>query len=192
MHRIILSSVACPALSYFFSTLSKKGKIFGRGGGEGTGHQMCFDFLYDFCPKYFHSKNWARYDEKCILVSMESNTSAILTKLGFYLQIFEKYSNIKFHENSPSGSRDVPCGRTDRHEQLTVASRHSTNAPKKLPIITSEGRTWPADTWMTCWVLSVALVRFLISVHDQSKCLQGCYLIRKDILINTMAEPFSA
>ena len=28
-------------------------------------------------------------------------------------QIFEKYSNIKFHENPSSGSRNAPCGRKD-------------------------------------------------------------------------------
>jgi len=27
--------------------------------------------------------------------------------------IFEKYSNIKFHENLSTGSRVVPCGQTD-------------------------------------------------------------------------------
>jgi hypothetical protein len=30
---------------------------------------------------------------------------------------FGKYSNIKFHENPSSGSRVVPCGRTDRERQ---------------------------------------------------------------------------
>jgi hypothetical protein len=34
--------------------------------------------------------------------------------LEFSRQIFEKYSNIKFHENPFNGSRVVPCGRTDR------------------------------------------------------------------------------
>jgi len=35
-------------------------------------------------------------------------------KLEFSRQIFENYSNIKFHENPLSGSWGVPCGRTDR------------------------------------------------------------------------------
>jgi len=39
----------------------------------------------------------------------------ILMKPEFSRQIFEKYANIKFHEN-PSSGRVVPCGRTDRHE----------------------------------------------------------------------------
>jgi hypothetical protein len=33
-------------------------------------------------------------------------------ELEFFRQIFEKYSKIKFYENSSSGSRIIPCGRT--------------------------------------------------------------------------------
>jgi len=32
--------------------------------------------------------------------------------LKFSQQIFEKHSNIKFHENPSCGSRVVPCGQT--------------------------------------------------------------------------------
>jgi hypothetical protein len=38
-------------------------------------------------------------------------------KLEFCRQIFEKYSNIEFHKNPSIGSRVVPCGRTDRHDE---------------------------------------------------------------------------
>jgi hypothetical protein len=42
-------------------------------------------------------------------------------KFGFTRHIFEKYSNIKIHENLSSGSRVVRCGGTDgqkeRHEE---------------------------------------------------------------------------
>jgi len=31
--------------------------------------------------------------------------------------IFEKQSNLKSYENPSSGSRGVPCGRTDRHDK---------------------------------------------------------------------------
>ena len=31
----------------------------------------------------------------------------------FSQQIFQKFSNIEFHENPSSGSRVVPCGRTE-------------------------------------------------------------------------------
>jgi len=46
-----------------------------------------------------------------------------LLKLEFARQIFEKYSNIKFHENPPSGTRVVPCGEMDRHDEAN--SRYS-------------------------------------------------------------------
>jgi hypothetical protein len=31
--------------------------------------------------------------------------------------MFEKYSNVKFHENPFIGSRVVPCGRRDGHDE---------------------------------------------------------------------------
>jgi hypothetical protein len=37
----------------------------------------------------------------------------ILMKLEFYRQVFEKYTNIKFHDHPFSGSRVVPRERTD-------------------------------------------------------------------------------
>jgi len=40
-------------------------------------------------------------------------------KLEFSIQIFEIYSNIKFHENPSSGSRLVPCGRADGQTDTT-------------------------------------------------------------------------
>jgi len=43
----------------------------------------------------------------------------ILMKLEFSWQIFEKYSNIEFRGNRSSGSRVVPCGRTDRRTEMT-------------------------------------------------------------------------
>jgi hypothetical protein len=52
---------------------------------------------------------------------MYSATSSysILITLEFYRQVFEKYSNIRFHENPSSGRRVVPCchadGQTDLH-----------------------------------------------------------------------------
>jgi hypothetical protein len=50
----------------------------------------------------------------------------ILIKLEFSLQIFEKHTNVKFQENSCSGSRPVPRARMDGQTvmaKLTVAFR---------------------------------------------------------------------
>jgi hypothetical protein len=41
----------------------------------------------------------------------------ILIKLEFSLPIFIKASSIKFHENSSSGSRVVPCRLTDGQDE---------------------------------------------------------------------------
>jgi len=38
----------------------------------------------------------------------------ILMKVAFSQQIFEKFPNIKFHKNPPTGSRVTVCRRTDR------------------------------------------------------------------------------
>ena len=47
----------------------------------------------------------------------------------FSQRIFEKSSNIKFHEKPSSRSRFVPLGRMDL-TKLIVAFRHFTNAPQ--------------------------------------------------------------
>jgi hypothetical protein len=38
----------------------------------------------------------------------------VVTKFGFYGQIFVEVCNIKFHENPSSGSRADVCGQIDR------------------------------------------------------------------------------
>jgi hypothetical protein len=69
-----------------------------------------------------------------MLVFMQSirHSCHILIKLEFSGQIFEKYSNIKFHETPFSGSRDFPCGqaggrtdgetglKTDRYDEANI------------------------------------------------------------------------
>jgi len=54
-------------------------------------------------------------------------------KLEFSGQIFEKYVNIKFHENPSGGARVVPCGRPDGRtdmSKLIVAIRSFASEPK--------------------------------------------------------------
>ena len=52
----------------------------------------------------------------------------ILIKLELCRQIFEKYINIKFQDNTSGGSRFVPRGRTGR-PKLKVAFRNFANTP---------------------------------------------------------------
>ena len=107
-----------------------------------------------------HSKkNWARYDLKCILVIMYSTgySCEILMKLEFSRQIFEKYSNIKFHENPSRGSRVVPCRRTDGQTWRIVAFRSFSKAPKHWAIISCLAWTqtgyYSVTAPLTCSVL---------------------------------------
>jgi len=53
----------------------------------------------------------------------------ILIKLEYYRQIFEKYSNTKFHEKPSCGSWVVARGRSDM-KKLLVPFRNFPNAPK--------------------------------------------------------------
>jgi hypothetical protein len=68
------------------------------------------------------NKNWAKRDHKCVLVFMYSNSCSfqILVELEYSWQIFEKYSDSKFHENLPSGSHRAPCRRKDMTKLLVA------------------------------------------------------------------------
>ena len=57
----------------------------------------------------------------------------ILVKLEFSGQIFEKYTNIKFHKNPSIVSRGIQCGQTDRQTDMTkqvAVFRNFANAPE--------------------------------------------------------------
>jgi hypothetical protein len=57
-------------------------------------------------------------------------------KLGFLKHILEKYSNIKFPENSLGVSLDILCGRTDvqtdRHDEANGCFSHLCKRAYKL------------------------------------------------------------
>ena len=114
VHRITLSFVTCPALPYF-STLSHKRYDF-RETSYWT-WTVCFDFLYKSVWNIFHStKNSASYYHTYISVFMWSSRYSCqsLMKLEFSRQIFEIFSNTKFHKNPSSGRRGVPCRQAGR------------------------------------------------------------------------------
>ena len=53
-------------------------------------------------------------------------------KLEFFRQIFEKYSNTKFHENPFSGSRVFPYGQTDTYDE--AALKNPSMIPHSIPL----------------------------------------------------------
>ena len=104
----ILLSVACPTLQYL-SKLSYKRYDFRKIVIE---HKMCFNFLYNVCRKHFSfyeelSDKWSKMQiglqAKYPLSLFDFNKTWILST-----DFRQKNSNIKFHENSYSG--------TDEHE----------------------------------------------------------------------------
>jgi len=109
-----------------------------------TEHKTCvLIFFTTFVWNISHSKKkLARYDSNFYWSSCK--VPFIIVRFSWklnFLDIFsKKCTNIKFHENPSSGSRVVPCGRTDRRKDMTkliVAFRNFTNAPKKT-------KSWPA------------------------------------------------
>jgi hypothetical protein len=113
------------------------GTIFGKKVIE---HKMCFDFLYNFCLKHFSlykefseifSKTYTGLPVKYPLFL------AILMKLEFSQQVFEKSSNIRFNENTVNGNRVVPCGRTDGRTDIIVTFRNFGKAPKMSELFPS-------------------------------------------------------
>ena len=108
----------CPALQHF-STLSHKRHDFLGGGGRDIEHKMCASslsttFVSSICILRITGRGttknvyWTSYKVAHIIVRFKMDFKSSR-------QIFEKYWNIKFHENTSSGSRVVPCRRTYRH-----------------------------------------------------------------------------
>jgi hypothetical protein len=108
----ILPFVACPGLQYF-STLSHKRNDLWKIAIE---HTMLVLISYTTSPEI---SLFIRRNERDVTINAHDSSKGsryscqILIKLEFSQQVFEKYSDIKFHENPSSGSGVVPCGRTD-------------------------------------------------------------------------------
>jgi len=131
LQHITFSSVACLALPYF-SKLSHKQHDFRKTVFE---CQICFGFFYDCWLKYF--QYWEDFREILSYISISlpvkyNYTRQILTKVEVSLQIFEKYSNTKFHENPSSRSRVVPCGQTDGHDETFIVAFRNFGTPLKI------------------------------------------------------------
>jgi hypothetical protein len=122
----------------FFSTLPHKRHDFFFGGGGGLLKIKCvFWFSAQLClGNISHSREIQRDIFVRGFMWNTRYSGQILIKLEFSWQIFEMYSNTKFHGNSSSGSRAVPCGQTDM-TKLIDAFRNFTNSPKNHIYFTS-------------------------------------------------------
>ena len=100
----ILSCVPCPAVLYFSTLHHKRHDFFLFWVGGNTEHKMCVLIFSTTIVRKFslYKKNSARYDQKCILVFMQSASQfcPIITKFEFSRQIFDKYPNIRFDTKS--------------------------------------------------------------------------------------------
>jgi hypothetical protein len=93
------------------------------------------NFSTTYVSNISHSKNnWARCCHECVQLFTWSTRYAcqILIKLGFSRHIFEKCSNIKFHKTPSNGSRAVPCGQTDRHDEANSCFSQFFESAQKL------------------------------------------------------------
>jgi hypothetical protein len=80
-------------------------------------------------------KNLARYCHKCSNIIMQSTRFLVRSwwNLNIRDRFSKKYTNIKFRDIRSSGSRVVPCGRTDM-TMLRSAFHNLAKAPRDLSI----------------------------------------------------------
>jgi hypothetical protein len=118
---VILSCVPCLHSTMFFHTLSQTAGIWD------TSHWT--QILFSFCPQ-ISSEIFLipkRIDRDFIINVLRSafEVPVVLIKfqwkLNFlYMFLKKKYRVVRYYENSSSESRVVPCGRTDRHDEINI------------------------------------------------------------------------
>ena len=111
------------------------------------------------------SEKYVMYDKNCLSVFIWSSYCCGQIFNEFSRQFKKKISAyIKFNENPSSGSRAVPCGRTDRQKDTTkliVAFRNFANAPKKNEKQTSDVTSYFLNVIrinLSCNIISVKCV----------------------------------
>ena len=113
MLRTTLSSVACPVLPYF-STLSHKSPDFRK---KKDWWNVCFDRLYNYCPKYFSFLEEFSKIVSYMYVGIHAKYPLFLTsfnKTWLFPNRFSKNFQVSnFMKIRPVGTEFVLCGRTD-------------------------------------------------------------------------------
>jgi hypothetical protein len=115
MRCIVLPSVACLVLLYF-STLSHKRHGFQKFTEKMYWQNKCM-FWFSLQLSSETKEEFSEVFSKMFIGVHEKyplRFKDFYIKLGFSKNIFEKSSNIKFHENPSSGSRVALCGQGDR------------------------------------------------------------------------------
>jgi len=132
----VLSSVTCPTLPYFFTLSHKRHDLLEKVNEHKIG-VLIFSTTYLWCIS--HSKNNStRCYHKGRHVCMYS--IVIFVRFWWNLNFTNRFckKNIQisvFYENPSSGSRVIPCERTERRAwQPIVAFRNFTKVPKNLPL----------------------------------------------------------
>ena len=108
--RAVLLSVICPGLQHV-SRFSHKRHVIRK-----KGHKIYFYFIYNFSETFLILEE-LRYIWIKMYIGLHVKYPFFLlylTILEFFRHIFEKYSNVKFHESPFSGSRVIPCGQINR------------------------------------------------------------------------------
>jgi hypothetical protein len=171
MRRIILPSVACLAVPYFY-TLSHKRHDFWK---KLLNIKCVFWFSVQLLSETFLI---LRRIQRDIIINIHRSLRKVPLLLSDFNETWvfsrhsKKSSNIKFNENPSSGSRVVPCGRTDI-TKLIVAFRNFANAPKTLfsfkcvyPLVYSSQSLH--ETESLCWnflLWAMESAKYIKSVH---------------------------
>jgi hypothetical protein len=109
---VIFSSVACPNLQYF-STFSHTRRDFRK---KKLFNGKCFLIFLQFLSETFLILRRIERNTIKLYICLHVKYPLFLSdfnETSIFSKDFEKYSNIKFHENPCSGSRAVPRDRTD-------------------------------------------------------------------------------
>jgi hypothetical protein len=114
MRRIILPSMAYPALQYF-STVYNKRYDFRK---EVTVHVICV-FVFSSTLFFFGTFLILTTRRDIIINVQRSSWKGFNEICDFFRQIFEKFSNINFQENNSSESRFFPCRLTNAQTDMT-------------------------------------------------------------------------
>ena len=118
----------------FFHIISQTARFSGKVTENKT-RVLIFSTTF-VCNISLSRKSCRRYCHKSTILGFTGTRyfCRILMKLQFSRQICEKYSNVKFHENSSSRSRVVPCERTDMTNLIGVF-RNFAKAPRKYQAV---------------------------------------------------------